>query len=767
MTRNEPRGADARDRAGTAPSALRRIGVYGVAGLLAGGLIYLIEALDRLRLLRHNLEGPADALHLAVMMAATILAVGLLCLVSGTLWTATDAVRARVSFASRRVPERWRPTVAFLGAAALVAVALRLVSAVVPWAVEGPLYRLIKRIDTKLVPLGLLAQHPKIVFALGLAAVTLALMLLHAWLFSRRGRRSRPIAAAVAIIAVAITIVGFAADSRIEFTRYEFMFHIPLEVIYATAAVAAVMATARAIGPLEQIATSRPAILAAALALAAGLGSIAWGAVAMDTSQTAKALFWNRSVIARRVFQFARFASDRDRDGFSAAFGGGDLDDRDPRVHPLAGEIPGNNVDDNCIGGDLAAGGHEVGTLFAPARLELQAPIRSARAIRAPVGTRNVIILSIDCLRADHLGCYGYGKPTSPNIDRFAGEALVFENAYAQGTNTGHSLTSLFRSSYADDIFDDRIPGFARLLRQDGYTTTLINAVRTDVWLNATRWQKYREMSKDFDTTHDDGARVWNAEELTDRAIEFLSARPAEQPHLTWVHYFDCHRPRKRHAGLDFGPGPKGVFDSNVAFVDRALGRLFDYLRSSGALDTSIVFIIADHGEAFSEHGAQDHSNKPYNNNTLVPLIVRAPGLAAGRFGEPCGLIDVAPTALAFAGLDPPTFYRGIDLLSAAGDDTLPKRWIISETPRNLIESPFYSWALVDWPHKIVWDVRSNTTEIFDLAGDPGEQHNLADRDPALAARMRAQLGSWLDRETARTGAVGPGDQALSDEDGD
>jgi arylsulfatase A-like enzyme len=741
----------------------RRVAAHGVAGLLAGAFIYGVEGFDRLRVLRGNLNGPFDGVYLAVLLAATILAVGLLGLVLGALWTAGDALRARIA-SSARVPERWRGPVAAIGAAAAVTVVLRLASWLAPWALEGPVYRIIRRVDQRLTPLGPLADHPKVVFVLVLAVATLALMLLHAWLFSARGPRARLAALAAAAGAAALAIAGFAADSRIEFTRYEFMFHIPLEVIYSAAAVVMVVAAARAMGDPSRLLTSRVALAAAAVVLFAGLGSLAFGAVAMDSSQTAKALFWNRSVISRRVFQVARYATDRDGDGFAATFGGGDLDDGDPRVHPLAGELPGNGVDENCIGGDLASTSAEVGALFAPASYEpAAAPVEPSTA----GGPRDVVILSIDCLRADHLGCYGYRKATSPNIDRFAAESLLFENAYAQGTNTGHSFTSMYRSSYADDIFDDRIPSFARLLRQRGYAATLINAVRTDVWLNANRWQKYREIFSDFGTVHDDGARIWDAEELTDRTIAHFDSLEPGRPHLTWVHYFDCHRPRRRHPGLDFGRGAMGVYDANIAYVDRALGRLFEHMRATGVLDRSVVFITADHGEAFLEHGAQDHSNKPYNNNTLVPLIVRAPGVQPGRFAEPCGLIDVAPTALEFAGVPVPPYYRGVDLVAAARRGELPNRWIVSETPRNLIESPFYSWALVDWPYKIIWDVRSNTTEVFDLSADPGEQRNLADRDPALAARLRAQLGAWLDRETARTGAVGPGDQALSEENGD
>jgi arylsulfatase A-like enzyme len=476
----------------------------------------------------------------------------------------------------------------------------------------------------------------------------------------------------------------------------------------------------------------------------------------------------SRSIVARRAFQAARAATDRDGDGFSPYFGGGDVDDADASVNPMAAETPANGVDDNCIGGDLARSDQARGSLFVPVSAEAtRAPEPPPAAPATAAGARNILILSVDCLRGDHLSCYGYPKPTSPNIDRFAAESLVFENAYAQGTNTGHSFTSLYRSSYADDIFDSRIPTFAKVARDRGFQTHFVNAIRTDAWLNANRWDKYKELMGDFEIVHSEGDRFWNAEALTDRAIETIDGEPRDVPQLTWVHYFDCHRPRRRHPEHDFGRSAAGVFDSNVAFVDRHLGRLLDHLRENGRLDDTIVFIIADHGEAFMEHGAVDHSNKPYNNNTLVPLIVHAPGAAPARFSEPCGLIDVGPTALAFAGIPSPAYYRGVDLLAAARAGGPPHRLIVSETPRNLIESSFYSWALVDWPLKVMWDVRSNTTEIYDIEADPGEQHNLVDRHPELATRLRAELGAWLDRETARTGAVGPGDEGLDDGDGD
>jgi len=744
-------------------TALRRAAAMIVLSLVAGGFVFAIEAFDRLRVLRVNYDGVGEAAQLALLIGATVLAVALVASIAGVAVVGAEALRSAVT---ARLPERvgrFRAVAGLVVSAAIVTVVIRLVSAAVPWALEGPVYRLIRRIDNRLTSLGPIADHPKIVFALALSTATLAVMALVWWLFADPPRRRVPGSLLVAVVAVALTMAGFAADSRIEFTRYEFMFHIPLEVIYSLTALLACIAAARCAGRPEHIALTRRVVALGLVAGALGVGSVVYGGLRMDANQNVKALFWGRSIVSRRVFQAMRQAMDRDGDGFSRSFGGGDLDDANAAVHPMVAEVPANGIDDNCIGGDLASSEYAPGALYVPSTPQIIGP---PTAPPAP-GTRNILILSVDCLRADHLSCYGYRKQTSPNIDRFAAESLLFENTYAQGTNTGHSFTSMYRSSYGDDIFDDRIPTFARIASDRGYTSEFVNSIRTDAWLNANRWGKYKELLDDFEMRHDDGDRFWNAEELTNQAIAVLDAQAPGQSHLTWVHYFDCHRPRRRHAEHEFGRSAAGIFDSNVAFVDEHIGRLLDHLRQTGALDRTIVFLIADHGEAFMEHGAQDHSNKPYNNNTLVPLIVHAPGTTPARIAAPCGLIDVGPTALAYAGIAVPAWYRGVDLIGALGSGGVPRRTIVSETPRNLIESSFYTWALVDWPYKVMWDVRSNTTEVYDIENDPGEMHNLAARDPQLAQRMRQTLGEWLDRETARTGAIGPGDEGIPDVDGD
>lgn len=754
-------------------AVLRRIAAQAIFALVAGGLVFMLEASDRMVVLRYNLDGFASNAALAVLTAAAVFFVALVATGFGAFFTLADWLRSAVTARLTNVPDRWRWLAGLVVSSAIVAVVLRVLSWLAPTVVEGPVYRLIARVDKRLSDIGPIADHPKLVFILLLSAATLALMAFHAWLFSRRGPRARVAAIAIAVVSLVLVAAGYWADSRIEFTRYEYMFHVPLEIIYSVLALVGVTAVARVFGDPSELATQRAPVLLSLVLLAAALGSILFGYVAMDAQQEAKTFFWSRSVVARRVFQFARFLTDGDRDGFADTFGGADLNDHDPNVHPLAAETPLNGVDDNCIGGELAESGSSRGSLFGVDG-SVVVPVTEARPsglvpagdadVSVPPGTRNIIFISIDCLRADHMSLHGYHRPTTPNIEKLAAESLVFDYAIPQGTNTGHSFTSLFRSSYGEDIFDDRVPTVLRLLKDRGYKTTLLNTVRTDVWLNAARWSKYRAMTHDAEAIHNEGERYWDAEKLTNESIAFLDALPPEQSHFTWIHYFDVHRPRAFHKEHNFGRSDKNRYDGNIQYVDKHVGRLVAHLRETGVLDRAILIITADHGEAFMEHGAWEHSNKPYNNNAHVPLIIRAPGAGSGRFGEPVALVDVAPTILGFVGLRAPPYYRGIDLIAAARGGGPPRRQIVSETPRNLIESPFYSWALVEWPYKVIWDLRSNTLEVFDIEKDYAEQNDLADKDPALAARMRAALGRWLDVETARTGAVGPGDDADVDD---
>jgi arylsulfatase A-like enzyme len=347
------------------------------------------------------------------------------------------------------------------------------------------------------------------------------------------------------------------------------------------------------------------------------------------------------------------------------------------------------------------------------------------------------------------MSAYGYERPTSPRIAEWGARGRFFERAYSEGTNTGQTFASMQRSATRAALYDDARPTMFRILRDAGYVTAQVNARRDDTWLDGGMWADYRRVILDgVDAkTHQKGKPLWDADKVTDEAIEYLSSIPADARHATWVHYLDPHAPRKKMAPFDFGDSDSDKYDTEVAFADREVGRLLDWMRDTGRLENTIVVLMADHGESFGEHGMVQHGNRPYDEQSHVPLVVWAPGIAPSRVATPVSTLDIAPTVLAYLGQSPIPGAEGVDLL---GD--VPARPIVVETPRNGVDVTFFAYAVNDGSWRLIYDVYGNTTELYDLASDPLELHNLADREPERCAALRAALARWLDA----TDSVGP-----------
>lgn len=754
-------------------------------GLLAGFVLFAIETIDRMIVLREGINGVGEAIQLTLLFGSTVLGGGVLGLLLGIVGTALEAVRQVVASLIGRFGQSLSPLVAdgvslLLGAIAVTFV-LKTISGMFPMGLELSVNRLVLRYNDRIAPIPFVVEYWRAIYTLVIFLFTLAIMWAQFWIFRPRARWSRVAAAAVAVVAFVALAACYQFDSRAFFGRYEKTIHYPLVIGYAVMTIFAIGFAIRAAMSMEWGRSWSPRATALVLALALfGSGCYVYAFVAMDANQNVKAMLWNRSVIARRTYELPRWLVDRDGDGFSPVFGGGDPDDTNASVHPLAPEVAGNGVDDNGIGGDLsieaAASRPRVPTPgeFVPAsdvpiafeprkRPDYAVDVASAEAAGAPVEPAvepaakkpNVILITIDCLRADHTTMAGYRRDITPNIARYAKDGLICDYAMATGTNTGHSFSSMLRSSFMEGIFDRNVPTLTQLLEGAGYHTSFINARRLDDWLTPKRWHRYRPtMIGDFDVLHLDGEREWTADQLTDQTIAYLDRLPKDRPEFMWVHYMDVHMPREGHPEYGFGNSDVDVYDAEVKYSDAAVGRLLDHMKATGMLDDSIVFITADHGEAFLEHGTRDHSNKPYADNSHIPLVVLAPGLEGKRVKELTGLVDVAPTALAYAGLPIPDVYRGIDLVGAARSGAVPSRPMVSETPRNGIEAIFYAWAYMEWPYKYVYDVKGNIHELYDLSTDPMEQRNLIEIEPDHARRMREAFGRWLDLETVAPPAV-------------
>jgi arylsulfatase A-like enzyme len=763
---------------------LSRTSAHGLFGLLAGIALFLLTALDSLLVLRVSQDGVAHALRFLALLALTIPGTAVVGLLLGVLASLLEQLRLFATALIHQLPLPFSPRAkdgaGLLFAALLLALPLDFLSGLSPRGPKALLRAAVTGYHLYVSPIPTLVAGFRPLFALALALLVLLLMSAGAWIFLPRGPRTRPLSLAATGVVLALVLYAYHYDSRPSYGHSENTLHYPLVFTYSTLTVFGAGFAARAFGAMEWASASPRALRTIALAaLALSLGVVAnahWG---MDASPSVKAAFWNRSVIARRYAEIGRWLVDRDHDGSSPLFGGGDPDDHDPQRGPNAREIPGNGVDDNGIGGDLdrallatAPRAPAPGELVPPAveapfrpkeappgAVDLASPEAASPALPGGDSARPpIVVISVDALRADRLSLYGNPRPTSPKLARWAERGLVFTRAISQATNTGHSFCSLLRSSYGDAVVDPNVPTLTQLLEKAGYHTAFLNSRRLDDWLLQKRWQPYRTtMIQDFDVLHLGGAAWWTAEELTTQAMAYVDRLRPGSPEFLWIHYNDTHQPRVPRPSYGYGSSELDVYDAAVSYTDAQVGRLLDHLEARGFLERALVFFTADHGESFFEHGTFDHSNKPYMDNDHVPLVVLAPGLAPRRIGAAVGLVDIAPTALAHAGLPVPYVHRGIDLLAAARLPTFPERGIITEPPRNDPEAAFFAWALVEGHHKYLFDRKGVSEELYDLDQDPGEQRNLIERAPEQAAKMRAALGRFLDLEGNRRGSAVPG----------
>jgi arylsulfatase A-like enzyme len=385
-----------------------------------------------------------------------------------------------------------------------------------------------------------------------------------------------------------------------------------------------------------------------------------------------------------------------------------------------------------------------------------------------PAQPPNVLLVSIDTLRADHLSSYGYERNTTPHLDALAARGLLFEAAHSTSSWTLPAHASLLTGRYPSfhgledegAVLPEGLPTLAERFRELGYATF---AVVAHVYVG-------REFGLDrgFDSFDDSllegGTRNPRAAEVVDRVLAHVDA-DGDRPFFAFVHLFDPHwdyAPPPPWDARFTDPGYAGpvdgtlrslspwsgpdrampaadlahllaLYDGEVAYADAEIGRLLAALEERGALERTVVAVTADHGEEFEEHGRLGHGHSLYGEVLRVPLILAGhPRLPAGeRRREPVSLVDVAATLLDLAGGAAPAGAQGKSLLAAAE----PERAVFAESVRfglDLRAARRDAGSAVD-------DRSAGWRRFFDLARDPGEQAPL-DADPSGGA-----LGAALD----------------------
>jgi arylsulfatase A-like enzyme len=407
-----------------------------------------------------------------------------------------------------------------------------------------------------------------------------------------------------------------------------------------------------------------------AVALAAGLlGAIFFGSFAVAASTWAGLA---RAPHTEHWVKLARTLSDFDRDGFSHWFGGTDCAPFDAKVSPRAREIPGNGIDDNCRYGDAPRAG---------------ARVSSVSYVDLPPPTLNIVLVTIDALRAHHTTPYGYARDTTPNLQALSAGSVRFENAYTSGGWTCLALPSLFSGLYPRRLIwrpliltDQRtleFPWRGPLAPGERIITTLTLPAQEPAWSLPSALQKrgYRTLAAGNHPILTQAVPTgWDRVLLVGKPREDASTIDALLPELAqqqgpfflWLHLFDAHDPQTEHADVpSFGSTMLDLYDHEIASADKQLGRVLRAL--DGRTDTALI-VAADHGEAF-QWGFQFHGADLYEDSIRIPLFLRAPGLQPGVNTSPASLVDIAPTVLALSGTPRPTGLDGRDLRQLHGDE--------------------------------------------------------------------------------------------------
>jgi choline-sulfatase len=430
-----------------------------------------------------------------------------------------------------------------------------------------------------------------------------------------------------------------------------------------------------------------------------------------------------------------RKATDHDHDGFSPYFGGGDCDDRDPRRTPDAQEIPGNGVDEDCSGRDARE--------FLPAP-----PIVSHEASLAGLpANMNLVIITVDTLRADMIGG-ARAREITPNLSRFASQSVTFDRAYALSSNTMHAIGPIMAGQYPtecprdDQHFTGYLPAnvmLAERLRNRGFWTA---GAATHFYFEPSYGllQGIRHWDAAAHMTGDNAPQETWDDRLADRLLEALRLPEVNSGRFfLWGHFFDPHHPYAPHPGMaPPGDDDRARYEREVASTDRQVGRVLAAIDALPSANRTIVVLTADHGEAFGEHGTHWHGVELWEELVRVPLLVRVPGVTPHHVSQARSQIDLAPTLLELLRVPAP---------AQGAPDAMSGRSLVSDfvgVPEP--ERPIYSELTPDHYNRLrravifdgfkLLERGAGRYELYDLAHDPDERHDLSRTDRAHLARM-------------------------------
>jgi len=368
--------------------------------------------------------------------------------------------------------------------------------------------------------------------------------------------------------------------------------------------------------------------------------------------------------------------------------------------------------------------------------------------------TFNVVLITIDTLRADHVGCYGYKQIKTPNIDSVAADGVRFEHAFTPVPVTLPSHTAILTGTYpmlsgVHDFGGNKLSPqqvtLATVLKQAGYVTGAVVAsavLDSRFGLNQgfDFYYDHFDFSRLEEANLDEMERPGNV--VADQALEWLG-KNSQKKFFLWMHLYDPHYPYRPPEPYrqEYAAQP---YDGEIAFADEQVGRLLRFLKDRGLYQNTVIVLSGDHGESLGEHGEKTHGFFIYNATMHVPLIIHLPGKSATQtVSDPVSLVDLMPTVLAATGLDIPSQVQGRSLVPALRGEKIDQdRTLYGET---FLPRLHFNWSELRGAENAKYHfIDAPRPELYDLAKDPGELRNLFPEKKAVAEEMRAKLAGLI-----------------------
>ena len=370
----------------------------------------------------------------------------------------------------------------------------------------------------------------------------------------------------------------------------------------------------------------------------------------------------------------------------------------------------------------------------------------------APPGPFNVLLISIDSLRAD-MPWAGYDRPIAPNLTKFAERAVRFTAAYSTSSFTSKSIPGLLTGRYPSELTRTG-SFFTKYLDPDQFVCTHLKkeaipcigghahmyfAPGTSGFENGfSAWKIVPGITFDYQTD------PWiTSDKLAPMAIEMLRTVSSEkQPFVAWFHFMDPHDEYKSHVeSPHFGKKARDLYDEEVFFTDLWVGKLLDFVAAQPWAGQTAILLTADHGEAFGEHGATRHAHEVWEPLVHVPLLLAVPGVAPRAIDHPRAAIDIMPTIVDLVGAKNVPALRGTSLVPEARTGKGEPRDVIVDLPEDDYNERRRALVHEEGEHryKIIAFGEDRRFSLFDLASDPQEDADLFAKDKDLATAMRAR----------------------------